>query len=160
MGLCPAPGVGNKGFNPWALGRRDPLAFETSLKVRFRDIDAMGHVNNAVIFTYMEQARTEYFLRLTGARDVGGLGFIVAHAEADYESPAFLDETIVVRVWPTRVGDTSFALDYELRDRASGRLVARGRTVQVHYDYGRQEKAPIRGALRELLEAELAKGRG
>ncbi len=134
----------------------DSLAFETSLKVRFRDIDAMGHVNNAVLFTYMEQARTEYFLHLSGRRDFRGLDFILAHAEADYESPAFLDETILVKVWPTKVGDTSFVLDYEIKEGSTGRPVGKGRTVQVHYDYARKQKIPIRGALRRALEAEMA----
>ena len=44
------------------------MAYETEIKTRFRDVDAMGHVNNAVYFSFMEQARTEYYLKIAGKR--------------------------------------------------------------------------------------------
>jgi acyl-CoA thioester hydrolase len=97
-------------------------------------------------------------MALTGARDYRGLDFIVARAELDYESPAYLGETITVTLFPTRVGTSSFTLEYLLTEKASGRLVGRGRTVLVHYDYSSRAKRPISGELRRILEEEVDRG--
>jgi acyl-CoA thioester hydrolase len=128
-----------------------PVAIE--VKVPWRDIDAAGHVNNAVYFAYMETARVEAFLGLTGARGPEGVMFIVARAACDFHSPAFMGETLVVKTWPARVGTTSFTLKYDIREKGQGRLVAEGETVQVMYDYVKRSKKPIPAELRKLLEA-------
>ncbi len=53
--------------------------FSLEMKVLFRDLDAMAHVNNAVYFTYLEQARTEYYFKMIGKTKVYDLDFIVAY---------------------------------------------------------------------------------
>ena len=58
--------------------------FTIRIPVRFRDVDVLGHVNNAVYFTYMEQVRTEYWLHTFGLTKLEQLAFIVAHAECDF----------------------------------------------------------------------------
>lgn len=106
--------------------------------VRFRDLDGMGHVNNAVFSTYLEQARLAWFG--TDARmpleDV-----ILARTEIDFRSPLEYGETVEVGVRPSQLGTKSFELEYELR--ADGRLVAEARSVLVGYDYASAESVPI-----------------
>lgn len=123
------------------------------LKVAWRDIDIAGHVNNAVYFSFLETARVEAFLRITGGSRAQDILFIVARAACDFQSPAFMGETLVVKVWPTRVGTTSFTFKYEVREKQSQRLVATAETVQVMYDYEKKSKRPIPDALRKALEA-------
>ncbi|OGS51523.1 MAG: hypothetical protein A3K65_06955 [Euryarchaeota archaeon RBG_16_68_12] len=132
------------------------MAFETEIKVRFRDLDAMGHLNNAVYFTYMEQARTEYYLRVAKARRLGVIEFILASARCDFRSPVAFGETVALRVWPTRLGDSSFTLRYEMRMKEDGRLAAEGESVQVAYDYETKRSKPIPDYFRTALEAEMA----
>lgn len=124
----------------------------TEIKVVWRDIDVAGHVNNAVYFSYLETARVEAFLRITGGTRAQDIFFIVARAACDFQSPAYMGETLQCKVWPTRVGTTSFTFKYELREKASQRLVATGETVQVMYDYEKRSKKPIPDALRKVLE--------
>lgn len=133
-----------------AQGAPWPVVVE--IKVPWRDIDAAGHVNNAVYFSYLETARIEAILRLVGGSRPQDVGFIVARAACDYQSPAFMGETLVVSTWPTRVGTTSFTLKYKVADKATGRAVADGETVQVMYDYAAKRKMPIPDGLRKMLE--------
>jgi acyl-CoA thioester hydrolase len=98
--------------------------------VRFRDCDPMGHVNNAVFSTYLEQARLAWFGQ---AEQMPLADVILARTEIDFRSPATVGETIEVTIRPSRVGTKSFELEYELH--AAGRLVAEARSVLVGYDY-------------------------
>jgi acyl-CoA thioester hydrolase len=118
--------------------------------VRFRDLDPMGHVNNAVFLTYMESARTAYLLETGAASGLHDIPIIVARVELDFRSPAELGEEIAITVRPGRFGTKSFELEYELR--ADGRLVAEGKSVCVGYDYDRRETVAIPGELRRRLE--------
>ena len=131
--------------------------FSIDVQVRFRDLDAMRHVNNAVCFSYMELARTQYYMATMGLRDLEQIEFILAHASCDFKAPIGWGETVVVSVWPTRVGSSSFGLAYELRSKASGALFAAGESVQVAYDYRAKKPKPIPAKLRKALEAEIAR---
>ncbi|MCA1812484.1 MAG: acyl-CoA thioesterase [Halobacteriales archaeon] len=126
--------------------------YAVDIKVPWRDIDVAGHLNNAVYFAYMETARVEAFLAIIGKDRPEHIGFIVARASCDFHSPAYMGEVLTVKVWPTRVGNTSFTFKYELKEKSKGRLVAEGETVQVLYDYGKRAKQPIPAELRKALE--------
>ncbi len=107
------------------------------IEIRFKDIDMMGHVNNAVFITYFENARAGYW-RVLGARAGRPEStYVLARAECDYRSPATLDDELGCHIKVTRFGRTSFAFQYLLRDEKSGRIIAEGRSVQVMYDYGK-----------------------
>jgi acyl-CoA thioester hydrolase len=120
-------------------------------RVRFRDLDALGHVNNAVFLTYIESARIAYLLDLGVASGVEDLGIIVARVEIDFRSPLELGEEVEITVQASRFGTKSFDLEHELR--AGGRLVAEAKTVCVGYDYGNGETVAIPEAWRERLAA-------
>jgi acyl-CoA thioester hydrolase len=119
--------------------------------VRFRDLDAKGHVNNAVYLTYMESARVAFFLRVGAISGLDDLSFIVARIEIDFRAPLELGETVEIGVRAARFGTKSFDLEYELR--ADGRLVAEAKSVCVGYDYESGETVPIPEAWREQLAA-------
>jgi acyl-CoA thioester hydrolase len=111
--------------------------FFHTLEVRYADIDSLNHVNNATYFTYMEQARVRY-LQAVGIWDStrperGGI--ILADEGCTFIEPVTFGQVIKVGVAATRLGNKSFALEYSLMDEATGREVARGRSVQVAYDY-------------------------
>jgi acyl-CoA thioester hydrolase len=115
--------------------------------VRFRDLDAMGHLNNAVYSTFLEQARLA-FLEPQGA-EVASM--ILARVEIDFRSPVELGETVEISVMPTRVGTKSFDLEYVLR--AGDRTVAEAKTVLVAYDYETATSMEIPSEWKERLAA-------
>lgn len=120
--------------------------------VRFRDLDGMGHVNNAVFFTYMESARIAYLSSL-GAGDNPQQSLILARAEVDFRSPIAFGEEIGVGVRTSRIGTKSFELEYEVR--ADGRIAAHGRSVLVGYDYTGGTSVEIPAEWREWLAPEV-----
>ncbi|MDX6484879.1 MAG: acyl-CoA thioester hydrolase [Gaiellaceae bacterium] len=114
--------------------------------VRFRDLDGMGHVNNAVFSTYLEQARLAWFGE---AESLPLEDVILARTEIDFRSPVSVGEIVEVGVRPARLGTKSFELEYELH--AGDRLVAEARSVLVGYDYDRGESVAIPDRWRRRL---------
>ena len=120
-------------------------------RVRFRDLDPMGHVNNAVFLTYVESARVEFLKQLGVAPTLEELGIIVARVVIDFRAPVRIGEEVEVTALVSRFGGKSFDLDHELR--VGGRIVAEAKTVLVTYDYSKREPVPIPDAWREKLAA-------
>ena len=116
--------------------------YQYELDVVFRDLDAMGHVNNAVYFTYLETARLRYLKYLLSLDDLLQLPVIMADASCAYKSPTFYGERLVIGVGISRFGGKSFDMVYQVEtDR--GRVVAVAKTVQVMYDYAAGATIPM-----------------
>jgi acyl-CoA thioester hydrolase len=127
----------------------DGFDFVHTESVRFRDLDGMAHVNNAVFLTYMESARLEYFKSLgLGKNPLEGM--ILARAEVDFRSPIELGEQVEVGVRTGRIGAKSFELEQEVR--ANGRVAAEGKFVIVAYDYTTGRSRELPAEWRETLE--------
>lgn len=130
-----------------------PFRVHADVYVRFRDTDAMGHVNNAVYVTYLEVARQEYWTRFSASgADYRHVPFVVAHVSLHFRSPAVVGETVRVSLRTHWVSRSSFGMVYELRERDSGRLLAEAETTQVTYDYANERSMPVPEALRQNLE--------
>ena len=117
------------------------LLIRHRLLVRFSDCDPLGHVNNAVYSTYLEQARivlwraqAGFELRRTASWQ-GGESFILARTEIDFRSEAHDGDELEVRLSLEGFGRTSARYVYEIVDVATERVVATAKTVQVWYDY-------------------------
>lgn len=121
--------------------------------MRFRDIDGMGHVNNAVYLSYAELARTMFYLQFAGRKRLDDIDFILAHVDIDFESQAVWGDQIQVAVWPSKIGTSSFTLSYEISEKRSARALARAKSVLVSYDYEKRKAKPIPAEFRKLLES-------
>jgi len=118
-----------------------------TIDVRYRDLDTLGHVNNAVYLTYFEYARLKIFHDwFTGENEPD---FVIARAEVDFIKPVFIG-TVDVHTKVTNIGNTSFTLEYEIVN-GEGELCARGRTVQVLVDPESGEKMRIEGEKKKYL---------
>lgn len=108
------------------------------IEVRFSDVDALGHVNNAKFLGYMEDVRLEYmkhlFPELEYQKDFSIFPIILGDVYCRYISPAFLGETITVQTAVTQFGTKSFQMEYLLSDKQTKRQVATARTTMVMYD--------------------------
>ena len=122
------------------------------MHVIVRDLDAMGHVNNAVFFTYFEWARTQMWLELIGRKNVRDVTFIVARAECDFLNQLSL-EPIEVRVRIQDMRRTSFDWLSEIRKTDGGQLAAKGKVVTVLFDWNNQAKIAISDELRAAVAA-------
>jgi acyl-CoA thioester hydrolase len=123
------------------------------IEVRYADIDAQRHVNNARYFIYMEQARGKYIqhLRLWDGEDFEGIGFILAEQSCSYKEPIAYTQRIHVGVRTTRIGNKSFEVAYSIRELGTENEMAVGRTVLVAYNYELEQSIPIPDRWRQTI---------
>lgn len=126
--------------------------FTTDLEIRFRDLDALGHVNNAVYLTYFEIVRTRYWKRLFGLPPADDWGFVMVRTECNYRSPALLGETIAIATRVSALRNSSFTFEYRLTERRTGRLIADGLSVQACYDRKSGRTVRIPEAMRQRIK--------
>jgi acyl-CoA thioester hydrolase len=123
----------------------------TRLEVRFRDIDAFGHVNNAVFSSYLEQARIGYLLDALEVPRFERLPLILARVELDYRAPIMFGDPIEVLTRVDWIGRSSIAMSHELL--AAEQLAAEASTVLVTYDYERAKPMPVPDEWRDAFAA-------
>ena len=124
------------------------MRYQSKQYVRWDDLDAFGHVNNAVYLTYAQEARFAWS---------GILEMVVARAEVDFIAPIYDGDTFLdIELWVSAIGNSSFTMTYELKMK--GALVARVKTVQVTVDMSTKKSSPIsdeqRAFLTKYLETE------
>ncbi len=136
----------------------DYAVFSTDIDLRFRDVDAMGHVNNAVYFTYFEYGRLKFFYAESQKEKFPGFAFILAHVSCDFIRPVTLDDSLTLRMWIKEIGDKSFKFHYQLVDASDPATVfATGESVQVCFDYQKNRSVPLSEDLNAQLSAYLEK---
>jgi acyl-CoA thioester hydrolase len=124
------------------------------IPVRWGDMDALGHVNNAAYFTYMEQARIAW-LASVGAGDMGTgatHGSVIVNAACTFHKPITYPTLLQVQMHGGPPGRSSFESYYELRDAADPALLyASGSARIVWVDYGSGRSAPLPAGVRRHL---------
>jgi acyl-CoA thioester hydrolase len=113
-----------------------------TVEVPYGDIDAMGHLNNVRYFAYMEWARQKYWLTVRRSTRVLDIDFVVARAEIDFRSSAYMGEELGLEIHVSRTGGSSFDFSYRLTG-PDGRLVAEGKTTQVMFDWQTMTTKPL-----------------
>lgn len=128
-------------------------SYKTSIPIRFADIDAFGHVNNAIYLTYFEIARSAYWKEII-EWDWESLGIIISRSVVEYLKPVTLADEIYAYVRTSRIGNSSFDLDYILVIKLNGKeeICTRGQTVCVSYDYKSNKSVPIPDTQRRKME--------
>ena len=124
------------------------MRYQSKQYVRWDDLDAFGHVNNAVYLTYAQEARFAWS---------GILEMVVARAEVDFIAPIYDGDTFLdIELWVSAIGNSSFTMTYEIKMK--GELVARVKTVQVTVDMSTKKSSPMseeqRAFLTKYLETE------
>ena len=106
-------------------------SYSLGVDVRYRDLDPVGHVNNAVYATYLEHTRTNYYADVLGLA-TEELSFVLAHVEIDYESPVTAEDDVRVWIRVSRLGEKSMTTEFLIE--ASGETAATAESVQVVID--------------------------
>jgi acyl-CoA thioester hydrolase len=126
---------------------------ERRVEIRWRDMDAYGHVNNSVYLTYLEWARDEWIQGILGSA-TDTWDFVLAHVEVDFRNELTQDDgEVIVRCELDRVGTSSIRTREEVRKR-DGTLSAEAAAVIVPRDPKTSRSRPLTGQERKLLEAE------
>ncbi|WP_418281624.1 acyl-CoA thioesterase [Halorubrum sp. DTA98] len=125
--------------------------YSTEIEVRFRDIDSMGHVNNAVYATYIEQARARYFGDVLET-DLSSISTVLAALSLEFRKPIELsDGTVTVDIDVPELGRSSVPMTYELR--TTDGVAATAESTQVTVDPDSGESRPIPDAYRERIRS-------
>ncbi len=123
--------------------------FEHPVAVRWRDVDALSHVNHAVFLTYLEEGRDAFYTRLMG----GDPSYVVARLEVDFRAEVrYPDRWVTVRIEAERMGTTSLTTR-ETIVTPSGEVAARARVVTVRWDAALRKPAAFTDAERARLPA-------
>jgi len=128
--------------------------YKTPIHIRFSDMDAFGHVNNAIYLTYFEIARGNYWTNII-EWDWDEMGIILGRSEIDYRKPITLNDEIVCYVRTSRVGNSSFDVEYILSKVVDGHeeICTTGKTVCISYDYKLAKSMPIPDKQRKKMIA-------
>jgi len=123
---------------------------EIELTVRFRDMDTMGHVNNAVYSTYLEQARVEFIREVVGG-DTLDIGAVLADLHVEFERPIEYGERVVVGTGVGELGTSSIPVEHVIE--ADGHRAASAQALMVTYDSEAGQARPIPEDWRERIRA-------
>lgn len=137
------------------MNRTDFVHF-TSLPVQWGDMDALGHVNNAIYFRYVESGRIAYFDALVDgfwANTGAGEGPILADIQCSFLGQLRYPAQIEVGTRTSKLGGKSLTIEAGIFPAGAPDPVATSRAVVVWFDYVRQSTAPLRPDLRERIIA-------
>lgn len=122
-----------------------------TLAIRWGDMDALNHVNNAEYMRYFEEARVAWSLHHGLRKEGGQSGMIVARATVNYRKPLIYPAVVTSEIFLARIGNSSFEL-HQVLTTAQGEVAATGDFVIVWFDYASQKSAPLPDHVRALLE--------
>jgi acyl-CoA thioester hydrolase len=124
---------------------------EKEIEIRWRDVDAYGHVNNAVFLTYLEEARDEWLERALGA-DGDAWDYVLARVAVDFRRELTLeDDRVVSRCELASLGSSSVRTREELAT-LGGELAAEAQAVLVARDRKTRRSRPLSERERAALE--------
>lgn len=133
------------------------MAFETKVKVRFCETDALGHISNISYFIYLEEARTDFFIDLGFGADLEDWKVIVASAKCDFVRQGHYNQQLTVMSEVQKIGRSSFTIVHRIQDSETGELIANGEVSAVYFDFTEQKSEKIPDNLRSMLEKHLVK---
>jgi len=134
---------------------REEFASWETLTVRWSDMDALGHVNNAKYFTYLESARIRLFSELGTAPpgSTPGHGFALVAATCNFRRQIHFPAQIHIGTRIMKIGNSSFHLEHVFLLGDSDNPAADAASVVVWTDYTANRSAPLPGDIRARLEA-------
>jgi acyl-CoA thioester hydrolase len=130
-----------------------PALIRVPLSVRWRDLDAFNHVNNAQFLSYLEEARLRWMLALPGEWTSDRSAPVVAAAHVHYRRPISWPNDIAVELFVERLGTTSVTIGHRITSADGAELHADGNVVMVWIDRKSGQASPLPPAVREACTA-------
>lgn len=136
----------------WSEVGLEEFRFKVRQDVVLHDLDAFGHVNNAVYLTYIENARVAYFREVIGVRTIEEIRNIMASVTIDFRAEIDYGDELEIGVRTERIGNKSFVLRY-LLVLGDGTVAAEATSTQVMFDYERRASIPVPEDWRRAISA-------
>jgi acyl-CoA thioester hydrolase len=130
--------------------------FKFPLQLRWKDMDPLGHVNNAVFITYLETARSRFMLEACPGWDWHKHMFLIGNVNVDFKNELLLTaENAQVLVRTSKIGTKSFVLEYAIVSEKNGETVlhASGTTTQIMFDMKTRRTVEVADWVRVSLNA-------
>ena len=128
------------------------MKYECKQFVRWDDVDAFGHVNNAKYLVYAQEARFQWSTVQFDGKDEPPsiIAMVVGRAEVDFIAPIYVgDFNLDIEIWVNKIGTSSFGVTYEMKNGEE--LVAVVKTVQVTVSMDTKKSRPLNDAERDFL---------
>ncbi|MFZ2754908.1 MAG: thioesterase family protein [Lysobacteraceae bacterium] len=132
-------------------GESPPILFRMPLDLRWRDLDAFNHVNNANFMTYVEEARIRWFESTGGDWLSNGRVPLLASVQMNYRLPIPYPARVFVELLTERVGNTSLTLGHRIIGE-DDRLYADGHSVLVWIEMASGRPVPLPDAVRAAAD--------
>ena len=127
--------------------------FEIKIQVRFKDLDPMQHVNNAVYFSYFEIGRLEFFRNVVNDIEFKKFPFILARVEANFLKPVNIHfPEIKLKMYAGDFGNKSFKFYYEILNLDEKIKFVEGESVQVFFDYKQNKTIPVPDEFKKIIK--------
>jgi len=126
------------------------------VEVRYGDLDAQGHLNNAKYLTFFETGRIRYFTNLglfTPGQSFMDIGVIMAEARVIFHAPVEYGTPVKVGVRTSKLGGKSMIVDQNIVHAETGAVLASGQVILVAFDYHTNKSMPIPDVMREKIAA-------
>jgi acyl-CoA thioester hydrolase len=127
-----------------------------TIKPRFLETDALGHINNTIIPVWFEGARDPIFRWFTPDLDVKKWRLILARFDVVFNNELYYEYPVELRTYIGRIGNSSFDVYQEAWQR--GEKCASGTAVMVHYDHQAKASIPLTDHIRRIMEEHLYDG--
>lgn len=113
------------------------------VNIRFKDIDAMGHVNNAVYITYFEEGRKAFLINVLDVSNPSEYSMILATIQCEYLKPLQITDEVMLETWLSGIKTKSFKFKYRIYCPGTDVTFAKGESVMVAYDYKKKASMPL-----------------
>jgi len=132
--------------------------FSMELYIRFRDFDALKHINSSVFFTYFEEGRKRFFREVFKEPQPDYFCYTMAHTSCDFHKPVSLSDELILKIWVSGIRTSSFDLSYQVADKKDRSVIyTSGKSVLVNLDPDEQRSVKIAPRLRNQLSTYMAK---
>lgn len=121
-----------------------------TLQPRFSETDALGHVNNAVLPVWFEEARTPIFKLFSPGMDITDWHLIVAKIDVEFLAEIFYGKAVEIRTYLNKIGNSSMVVGHEAWQE--GKIVSKGTAILVHFDHKAKVSKTIPETVRSTLE--------
>lgn len=136
------------------------MAHETTIKVRFSETDALGHISNISYFIYLEEARTDFFEKIGLGTNIADWKIILISAKCDFVRQGYFNQRLKVITEISRIGNSSFMMVHRIMDEKTGELIAKGEAGAVYFNFEKQKGERLPAELKGKLENHLTKEAG
>ncbi len=127
--------------------------YKIEINPRFKDTDALGHINNASFITWIEEARRPVFEEFNSELSIEKWNLIIARVEMDFVAQCYYGKKVVINSSIEKIGTSSLIIYHDLLQENT--KIAQGKSILVHFDYSKNKSVPIPEEIKQSLKKHL-----